>query len=58
MATRTVDIARYMLSNVKDRRFSHQDWHDDYPPVVVAKMDIESSEYTVLPHLLRCAPQQ
>lgn len=34
-----------------ERAYLPQEWHREHPPTVVVKMDIEGSEYQVLPRL-------
>jgi hypothetical protein len=47
---RALDMARFLIRNVSQRRLPEPLW--DPAPAVMMKMDIEGSEYQVLPHLL------
>ena len=49
---RAMDLARWINAHVHRRRVPDAIREDDPPPAVVMKMDIEGSEFSVLPSLL------
>ena len=49
---RAMDLARWINAHVHRRRVPDAIREDDPPPAVVMKMDIEGSEFSVLPNLL------
>ena len=49
---RAMDLARWINAHVYRRRVPDAIREDDPPPAVVMKMDIEGSEFSVLPSLL------